>query len=156
MESRPVPVFAPLAGGRVSVHATTVAVEGRALLLCGPSGSGKSGTAAQMLALGAALVVDDLTVLSRENGALRAMAPEGAVAAMELRGFGLVPVALAGPCPVAALVWLGPPAARMPERERLRVLEGEVTLLRHPAAPDLAAKLLLWARAAGDLGADLQ
>ena len=37
------------------VHATTVAVEGAGLMIRGPSGSGKSGLALGMLALGADL-----------------------------------------------------------------------------------------------------
>jgi len=44
------------------LHASCVCLEGRAVLIRGASGSGKSGLALQLIALGAALVADDRTV----------------------------------------------------------------------------------------------
>ena len=41
------------------MHATTVALRGRGLLILGPSGSGKSTLALQLMAVGARLVADD-------------------------------------------------------------------------------------------------
>ena len=42
------------------IHASAVALDGRALLIVGPSGSGKSALALRMMAHGATLVSDDL------------------------------------------------------------------------------------------------
>ncbi|WP_179381549.1 HPr kinase/phosphorylase [Jannaschia marina] len=137
-----------LPGGGVSLHATTVALDGRALAICGPSGAGKSETAAQMIALGAVLVSDDLTLLRREGSSLRASAPAGAPAALETRGIGLIALPLAPPAVLAGLLWLGPSPARLPEPEAQEIEGVAVPLLRHPVRPALAAKAVLWLRAA--------
>ncbi len=144
----------PLPDGRLSVHATTVAVADRALLITGPSGSGKSGVAAQMIALGADLVTDDLTVLSpgmsdRDgDGSLvkRVIAemPARGVAAMELRGLGIVPMTVAGPTSLAGVLLLEPMQSRLPKPETVLLCGVQMPLLRHPATADLAAKLILW------------
>ena len=49
------------------LHASAVAIEGRAVLITGPSGSGKSGLALDIIALGARLVADDGVILRREG-----------------------------------------------------------------------------------------
>jgi hypothetical protein len=63
---------------------------------------------------------------------------------MELRGLGLVPVPLAAPAPVAAVLLLAPSVARLPEPETTDLLGVPVPLLRHPYRFDLAAKVMLW------------
>ena len=62
----------------VLLHASCVAVKGRALLITGPSGTGKSALALQMMALGADLVADDQTLLQPRAGKLIATAPPAA------------------------------------------------------------------------------
>lgn len=49
--------------GYVSLHATALEISGRAVLLTGPTGAGKSTLAAELMQAGAQLVSDDLTVL---------------------------------------------------------------------------------------------
>ncbi|UWQ21267.1 HPr kinase/phosphorylase [Jannaschia sp. W003] len=127
----------------LSVHATAVVVDGAALLLCGPSGSGKSGLAAQMIAGGAGLIADDLCLVRRGVPPVVA-APPDAPAAMELRGLGLVPVPLHPAAPLAAVLVLAPSPARLPEPETIPVLGRDVLLLRHPYRFDAAAKMLIW------------
>lgn len=72
------------------LHATCVAVDGRAALIKGPSGSGKSALGLQLLALGAALVADDKTRVAAQNGALWATAPDTIAGMIEARGVGLL------------------------------------------------------------------
>jgi HPr kinase/phosphorylase len=67
-----------------------VAVEGRGLLILGPSGSGKSSLALQMMALGAQLVSDDQVDLNSEEGALSATAPDRLKGMIEARGIGIL------------------------------------------------------------------
>jgi hypothetical protein len=55
--------------GCVPFHGTAVEIDGRAVLICGASGLGKSTLGAGMIALGAKLISDDLSVLTlSENG----------------------------------------------------------------------------------------
>ena len=53
----------PAESGDLTVHGTTVARAGRAVLILGASGTGKSALALQMIALGARLVADDLSLI---------------------------------------------------------------------------------------------
>ena len=57
------------------LHASCVAIQGRAVLIIGASGRGKSGLALQLMAFGAKLVSDDRTEVVLEQGKLIARAP---------------------------------------------------------------------------------
>ena len=54
------------------LHATTVALAGQGVLILGPSGSGKSGLALQLMAMGAELVADDRTIVTARGSTLHA------------------------------------------------------------------------------------
>lgn len=54
--------------GITCLHASAVAIGGRAIALAGPSGSGKSSTAAQFARLGYAVLADDLVALGEAHG----------------------------------------------------------------------------------------
>ena len=107
------------------VHATSVAIDGRAVLLMGPSGVGKSGLALSLIALGAVLVADDQTILTSTHGTLTATCPANLRGMIEARGLGL----LYAPTVEAAEVVLCVDLARE-EAERLPPRR-QVTFLRH-------------------------
>lgn len=72
------------------VHASCVAVDGRAVLVVGPSGSGKSALCLQLMALGATLVADDRTILQSGEGGILARTPGTIDGMIEARGVGLL------------------------------------------------------------------
>ena len=72
------------------VHATCIAIDGRGILLRGPSGSGKSDLALRLIDEGALLVSDDQVILTEADGGLTASAPATIAGRMEVRGIGIV------------------------------------------------------------------
>lgn len=143
------------------VHATCVAVAGRALLIRGPSGSGKSALALDMIALGAGLIADDQVALRRVGDALHADHPHGAdgqaTALIEARGLGLLHLPRHGPAPVVAVLDLGGEApARLPAHAVEPFLGVAIDRMAAPCPPGAAAICLMlrhWPRLDPDGGA---
>ncbi len=110
------------------VHGTVIALETAGadwcgVLLRGPSGSGKSDLALRMIAGGARLVADDQVRVSIDAAGRVLAAPPASLRGMlEVRGLGLIALALPSlapaPVPIALVVDLVPPDAvpRLPER----------------------------------------
>ena len=107
-----------------SLHASTVAIDGRAALLTGPSGSGKSDLALRLLDRGFALVSDDQTIVRRDGSRLLASAPPQIAGKLEVRGIGIVDVESVGDVPVALIVELMTDMERLPDDGRERPLLG--------------------------------
>ena len=105
----------------IRVHASSVAIGDRAVLLFGPSGAGKSDLALRLIDEGATLVSDDYTELRASDGALIARAPDTIRGRIEVRGLGIMLVPVADDVRVALAVDLEPPAERLPE-PAMRVL----------------------------------
>ncbi|KRB85993.1 aldolase [Sphingomonas sp. Root710] len=103
-----VPLASPL-------HATSVMISGRVLLLTGGSGCGKSDLALRLIDRGALLVSDDYTDLSTRDGVLYASPPARIAGQMEVRGIGIVDMAFAGEGPVALILDLDRAPDRMPD-----------------------------------------
>jgi HPr kinase/phosphorylase len=79
-----------LSGDTLLVHATAVAIGGRAVLLRGPSGSGKSDLALRLIDAGARLVADDQSQLWRNGSAVLVRAPASIAGLIEARGIGIL------------------------------------------------------------------
>ena len=120
-----------------------MAVAGRALLIEGPSGSGKSSLALEMMARGADLISDDQTLLTRQGNRLVADAPTAIRGLIEARGLGLLKVEPAGPSPVIALLDLAHPETdRLPPIRKIVVLSIPLILFNNSLSPYLAAGLV--------------
>lgn len=107
-----------------TVHASTVAAEGRAVLITGPSGSGKSDLTLRLLDRGFTLVSDDQTIVRRNGDRLIATAPSNIAGKLEIRGIGIVEMERVSDVPVALLVELTSEFRRLPDDSRERPVLG--------------------------------
>lgn len=106
------------------VHASTVAVDGRAVLLTGLSGAGKSDLALRLIDRGFTLVSDDQTIVKRKGDQLIASCPATIAGKLEIRGIGIVDMDYQSDVPVALLVELASEVQRLPDDSRFRPILG--------------------------------
>lgn len=107
-----------------TLHATTVAKDGRAVIIVGRSGSGKSDLALRLLDRGFVLVSDDQTYLRMANGKLVAAAPPAIRGKLEVRGIGIVERESVDNVPVCLMVELASEIERLPDDGRERLILG--------------------------------
>ena len=107
-----------------TIHASTVASDGRAVLIAGPSGSGKSDLALRLLDRGFTLVSDDQTIVRRDGDRLVASAPPTIKGKLEIRGIGIVEMDTVDDIPVALFVELTSEIMRLPDDRRERPVLG--------------------------------
>ena len=98
--------------GAVAHQASCVAIGGRAVLIEGPPGSGKSSLALALLDRGAALVGDDGVLLEAQVGRLIAAPHPRTAGLIEVRNLGLLRLAEPVSAPVALVVVLDADAPR--------------------------------------------
>ncbi len=129
----------------LTLHATAVAVAGRAALIRGAPGAGKSGLALQIIAMGGALISDDSTLVWRDTSRLLADAPDAIRGQIEARGVGILNAPPAGPRPVALVIDMdAPTAARLPDAETETYLGLSVPLVRGSVASHFPAAIYLY------------
>lgn len=120
----------------MTVHqATCVAIGGRALLIEGQPGTGKSSLALALIDRGAVLVGDDGVVLRVGDGRLHAAPHPRTRGLLEVRNVGLLPFPCLAEAPVALVVRLDPAAPRFVE-EAGTVTRAGVTLPQLALWPD--------------------
>jgi hypothetical protein len=112
-----------MSGAPIPYQATCVAIAGRALLIEGPPGSGKSSLALALLDRGANLVGDDGVLLEARGERLWALPAPAISGLLEVRNVGLVTLPVAE-APVALLLRLDPDAPRLPEAPGCATLAG--------------------------------
>ncbi len=98
-----------------TLHASCVAKDGRAILIYGRSGSGKSDLALRLIDRGASLVSDDYTIVRRVEGRLLARAPVNIEGKIEIRGLGILKFENVADVPVALYVDLNLDVVRLPD-----------------------------------------
>ena len=95
----------------ILANVSCVAIGGRAVLIEGEPGSGKSSLALALIDRGAVLVGDDGVALETRGGHLWALPPPNIAGLVELRNIGLVTLS-ASPAPLALVVRLEAAAPR--------------------------------------------
>ncbi|WGW05174.1 HPr kinase/phosphorylase [Tropicibacter oceani] len=113
------------------LHASAVAVDGRAILIRGASGSGKSSLALALMALGAQLVADDrVIVTARDGGAPWLAAPATIAGLIEARGLGILRAEAVDGAELALVIDLDETETdRLPPKRETVVMNRAVPLL---------------------------
>ncbi len=125
------------------VHAaSSVAIGGRAVLIEGPSGSGKSSLALALIDRGAMLIGDDGVRLELRGERLHAFPPPNIAGLLEVRNLGLLSFPTAADLPVALVLRLDAQAPRFIETAETAEISGiALPLVRlWPDGPVLAPK----------------
>ncbi len=137
-----------------TIHASAVLVGARAVLIRGPSGSGKSRLALDLLAAArggalrfARLVGDDRVHVEAAHGRLLVRPAAALAGLIELRGAGILKVPYEPSAVVGLVVDLAAAAERLPDGERQRTELAGIALARlavaagEPALPAVLALL---------------
>ena len=142
-----------MAAGSTTIHASAVLVGTRAVLIRGPSASGKSRLALELLEAGrigavlfARLVADDRVHLETAGGRLLAHPAAALAGLIEVRGVGLLRLAHEPSAVVGFVVDLAAAdAVRLPEPDKRTADIDGILLPRLAVAPDAAALPLVLA-----------
>jgi serine kinase of HPr protein (carbohydrate metabolism regulator) len=124
-----------------TVRGTSVAIDGRGVLLRGDSGSGKSDLALRLVDRGAVLVSDDYTEVRARDGLLLARAPATIAGKIEVRGVGIIILPAAADVPLCLLVDLDRVPERLPEAPAPAEVAGTVIPAVALAALEASAPL---------------
>lgn len=129
------------AAGVLLTGTTAVAVAGRALLIEGEPGSGKSSLALALIDRGASLIGDDGVWLTLEGGRVMAKPPPCITGLLEVRGVGLIRLPAVS-APVGLILRLDTAAPRLPDPLDHRELLGRTVplLLLQQNAAQLALR----------------
>lgn len=96
------------------LHATAVAIDGNAVLITGPSGSGKSDLALRLIDRGAKLVSDDAVRLLIDQDMPVLTAASNIESLLEIRGIGIQSVPSVDSAPLRLIAELTEKIERMP------------------------------------------
>lgn len=128
-------------------QATAIAIDGRALLLEGPPGIGKTSLALALIDRGAVLIGDDGVSLERRAGHILASPPPNIRGKIEVRGVGLISMPVAEAIPVSLILNLAGQSDRLPSaipaREILGVAVPAMDFVPGAIAPAIRAETAL-------------
>ena len=140
----------------MTIHATAVAIGSgtsrHAVLLTGPSGTGKSDLALRLIDRGAMLIADDRVALSRDGACVLASPPPTLAGLIEVRGIGIVAMPYIADVPIALVIDLAGTPDRLPEpatRDLLGVAIRVVVLAAFEASAPLKVERALTASGGG-------
>lgn len=130
-----------------NIHATAVAIGGHAVLIGGPTGSGKSDLALRLIDRGATLIADDRCCIARVGDRLLVSPPPTLAGLIEVRGVGIVKLPHISGVPAALWVSLDRPSDRLPSGDESMLLAGcrlpAIALGAFAASTPIAVELAL-------------
>jgi HPr kinase/phosphorylase len=129
-------------------HASCVALHGKAVLIMGASGSGKSSLALQLMAFGCALVADDCTEIEPGSDGLIARCPAAIAGLIEARCVGLLKADATPSARLALVVDLDQAETdRLPPHRSITLCGQALPLLHNSASSHFPAAILQYLRA---------
>jgi len=131
----------PVSLSSETVHANAVAIGGRAVLLAGRPGMGKSDLSLRLIDRGAVLISDDYVHVRRVEGRAIASAPSTIIGKIEMRGLGILEMSTEQDVPVALYVELDTAPERLPEPGETRMVAGVAIPAVHVAGLEASAAL---------------
>ena len=127
------------------LHASCVGVQGKGVLILGPSGSGKSSLALQLMAFGARLISDDRTEIICENNSAIARCPAAISGLIEARGIGILRVSPLPSAELALVIDLGQNETdRLPKRRHVSIAGIDIDLVLGPISGHFPAAVLCY------------
>ena len=134
----------------MNIHGSAVAFSDCGVLITGASGSGKSGLAWRLMALGGELVSDDRVILELSDGLLVMRAPDSIRGRIEARGVGIRDVPFAESSYLSLVVDMDrAPEARMPQEQSIEFLGLPVELILGRDVANIDAILAVLLRSTG-------
>lgn len=135
-----------MTAGGTSVHASAVLVGDRAVVICGPSGSGKSRLAFDLILAGRSgvlppttLIGDDRVFMDARDGTLRVRGAPQLAGRIEIRGLGLRTLDYAADGEIGLVVDLAAPdGERLPPPEALKTTLAGFEIPRIPVGAEHA------------------
>lgn len=127
------------------LHATAIGIDGQAAVLIGPSGSGKSSLALQLIALGADLISDDQCEVFTRDDLLCVKRPATLPKAIEARGFGLIRAPMVDEGNVVLVIQMDKTSqARMPDEQYMQLLSHQIKMIPNSDSAHFPATILLY------------
>ena len=99
-------------------HASGISIDGKGVIICGPSGSGKSDMALRLIDRGAALVSDDSVMLTVHNDRVQIRGK------IELRSLGIFELPCVRHIPLYLKIDLDPEPERFPFDRQIETISG--------------------------------
>jgi HPr kinase/phosphorylase len=120
------------------IHATAISIKGQGVILCGPSGSGKSDLALRLIDRGAALISDDQVRVDATSGIPLLYQAPNIAGKIEVRGVGIINMPFLDAIPLRMVVALDRDVERIPDGWPVETINGyHIPLL--PVAPYAAS-----------------
>ena len=127
----------------MTAHGSAVELAGRAVLILGPSKSGKSTLALELMSMGATLVADDMIMLQCAGDCVLVAPPPDSIAGIEASGIGILGAAQSEQARLLLIVDLGQSETeRLPPLRKRELLGMEIDLVHGAGNSQLAPAII--------------